>query len=76
MAQKSKRKGKDEWMEKLFAHLEAQLEEWRVEVELQQRLCQGTDESDWFGHTEADMLRRVSEEQDTCNQGANQNIPC
>ncbi len=47
-------------MEKQFAHLEAQLEERRVE--LQQRLSQGTDESDRFGDTVADMLRRVSEE--------------
>ncbi len=47
-------------MEKQFAHLEAELEEWWVE--LQQRLSEGTDESDWFGHTVADMLRRVSEE--------------
>lgn len=47
-------------MEKQFAHLEAELEEWWVE--LQQRLSEGTDESDWFGNTVADMLRRVSEE--------------
>ncbi|KTG41953.1 hypothetical protein cypCar_00043415 [Cyprinus carpio] len=60
MAQKRKRKEKDDWVQVQVARLEAQLEERRVE--LQQRLCQGNDESDRFGQTVADMLRRVPED--------------
>ncbi|CAM4596822.1 unnamed protein product [Leuciscus chuanchicus] len=60
MAQKRKRKEQDDWVQMQVARLEAQLEERRVE--LQQRLSHGNDESDRFGHTVADMLRRVPEE--------------
>ncbi|XP_042607267.1 uncharacterized protein LOC122142017 [Cyprinus carpio] len=57
---KRKRKEIDDWVQVQVARLEAQLEERRVE--LQQRLCQGNDESDRFGQTVADMLRRVPED--------------
>ncbi|XP_059398601.1 uncharacterized protein LOC132130803 [Carassius carassius] len=60
MAQKRKRKEQEDWVQMQVARLEAQLEERRVE--LQQRLSHGNDESDRFGHTVADMLRRVPEE--------------
>lgn len=60
MAQKRKRKEQDDWIKMQVTRLEAQLEERRVE--LQQRLSQGQDESDRFGQTVVDMLRRVSEE--------------
>ncbi|XP_039511950.1 transcription factor Adf-1-like [Pimephales promelas] len=60
MAQKRKRTEQDDWIQMQVARLEAQLEERRVE--LQQRLSQENDESDRFGNTVADMLRRVPEE--------------
>nr|XP_055059300.1 transcription factor Adf-1-like [Misgurnus anguillicaudatus] len=60
LAQKRKRKEEDDWIQTQVARLEAQLEERRLEM--QQRLSQVNDESDRFGHTVADMLRRVPEE--------------